>query len=80
MSASPRLTASERFLHGRVSVRDTLDQPDKYTLIDTLFSLAEAYLYMQLVEVKVGCQELHVALSIRQRGNRLIFSGPCPGI
>lgn len=27
---------------------------DEFALVDTLFSLAEAYLYCQLVELKVG--------------------------
>jgi len=54
-----QLSREERLdTYTRVSVRDTLDQPDKYTLIDTLFSLAEAYLYMQLVEVKDRHPEL----------------------
>ena len=33
--------------------RESFDEPD-YTLIDTLFSLAEAYLYSQIVEMKDG--------------------------
>ena len=40
--------------HRRASVRDeALVDTSNYMMIDTLFSLAEAYLFMQLVEVKV---------------------------
>lgn len=34
-------------------VRDDFDEPD-YGMIDTLFSLAEGYLFMQLVELAVS--------------------------
>ncbi|CAM8939211.1 unnamed protein product [Rhodiola kirilowii] len=37
--------------YGNTLVRDSFDEPD-YALIDTLFSLAEAYLFAQLVEFK----------------------------
>lgn len=39
------------------SERLEFDEPD-FALIDTLFSLAEAHLYMQLVEMQVGCEGL----------------------
>jgi hypothetical protein len=34
----------------------SFDEPD-YAMVDTLFSLAEAYLFMQLVDLKVGKRE-----------------------
>ncbi|KAG5033881.1 hypothetical protein JHK87_008791 [Glycine soja] len=37
--------------YGNTLVRDSFDEPD-YALIDTLFSLAEAYLFAQLVDFK----------------------------
>lgn len=37
--------------YGSTLVRDAFDEPD-YALIDTLFSLAEAYLFAQLVDFK----------------------------
>ncbi|KAI3821040.1 hypothetical protein L1987_08596 [Smallanthus sonchifolius] len=37
--------------YGNTLVRDAFDEPD-YALIDTLFSLAEAYLFAQLVDFK----------------------------
>uniref|UniRef100_A0A7N0VC80 5'-nucleotidase domain-containing protein 4 n=2 Tax=Kalanchoe fedtschenkoi TaxID=63787 RepID=A0A7N0VC80_KALFE len=37
--------------YGNTLVRDSFDEPE-YALIDTLFSLAEAYLFAQLVEFK----------------------------
>ncbi|XP_023002285.1 5'-nucleotidase domain-containing protein 4-like isoform X1 [Cucurbita maxima] len=37
--------------YGSTLVRDSFDEPD-YALIDTLFSLAEAYLFAQLVDFK----------------------------
>ena len=37
----------------RTSVRDAMQESSNYRVIDTLFSLAEAYLFMQLVELKV---------------------------
>ncbi|KAL2346326.1 hypothetical protein Fmac_000326 [Flemingia macrophylla] len=37
--------------YGNTLVRDSFDEPD-YALIDTLFSLAEAYLFAQLVDYK----------------------------
>ena len=38
-------------VYGTSLVRDSFDEPD-YALIDTLFSLAEAYLFAQLVDFK----------------------------
>ncbi|KAJ0255845.1 HAD-superfamily hydrolase [Hirschfeldia incana] len=38
-------------IYGTSLVRDSFDEPD-YALIDTLFSLAEAYLFAQLVDFK----------------------------
>jgi hypothetical protein len=35
--------------YGSTLIRDSFDEPD-YTLIDTLFSLGEAYLFAQLVD------------------------------
>lgn len=35
--------------YGNTLIRDAFDEPD-YALIDTLFSLAEAYLFAQLVD------------------------------
>ncbi|XAR61760.1 5'-nucleotidase [Bertholletia excelsa] len=37
--------------YGSALIRDSFDEPD-YALIDTLFSLAEAYLFAQLVDLK----------------------------
>lgn len=37
--------------YGSRLIRDSFDEPD-YALIDTLFSLAEAYLFSQLVDFK----------------------------
>ena len=37
--------------YGNTLVRDAFDEPD-YALIDTRFSLAEAYLFAQLVDFK----------------------------
>lgn len=37
--------------YGNTLVRNSFDEPD-YALIDTLFSLAEAYLFAQLVDFK----------------------------
>ncbi|CAN1835806.1 Cytosolic purine 5'-nucleotidase [Linum perenne] len=37
--------------YGSTLIRDSFDEPD-YALIDTLFSLAEAYLFAQLVDYK----------------------------
>ncbi|XP_058069028.1 uncharacterized protein LOC131218489 isoform X2 [Magnolia sinica] len=37
--------------YGNTLIRDSFDEPD-YALIDTLFSLAEAYLFAQLVDLK----------------------------
>lgn len=37
--------------YGSTLIRDAFDEPD-YALIDTLFSLAEAYLFAQLVDFK----------------------------
>jgi hypothetical protein len=43
-----KLTAEERStMYHAASVRDPFDSPD-FAMIDTLFSLAEAYLYMQV--------------------------------
>ncbi len=43
-------------MYNRSSVRDDYDEPG-YGMIDTLFSLAEAYLFMALAEllVRAGC-------------------------
>lgn len=38
-------------IYGSSLIRDSYDEPD-YALIDTLFSLAEAYLFAQLVDFK----------------------------
>ncbi|GAB2267341.1 hypothetical protein Dimus_002327 [Dionaea muscipula] len=38
-------------IYGNTLIRDSFDEPD-YALIDTLFSLAEAYLFAQLVDFK----------------------------
>ena len=38
-------------LHGLVQERMEFDEPD-FALIDTLFSLAEAHLFMQLIELQ----------------------------
>jgi hypothetical protein len=35
--------------YGSTLIRDSFDEPD-YTLIDTLFSLGEAYIFSQLVD------------------------------
>lgn len=37
--------------YGSTLIRDAFDEPD-YALIDTLFSLAEAFLFAQLVDFK----------------------------
>lgn len=37
--------------YGSTLIRDAFDEPE-YALIDTLFSLAEAYLFAQLVDFK----------------------------
>eukprot|EP01018_Ginkgo_biloba_P001190 Gb_02972 [translate_table: standard] len=42
--------------YGNTLLRESFDEPD-YALIDTLFSLAEAYLFAQLVELKDGYPE-----------------------
>lgn len=39
-------------VYNQSAVRDDFEEP-KYAMIDTLFSLAEAYLFMQLVELVV---------------------------
>ncbi|GBF93676.1 hypothetical protein Rsub_06779 [Raphidocelis subcapitata] len=45
------LTREERNeAYNRVAVRDEFDEPD-YSMVDTLFSLAESYLFCQLVEL-----------------------------
>jgi hypothetical protein len=47
---SQRVSREERqATYGFTLSRDSYDEPD-YALIDTLFSLAEAYLFMQLVD------------------------------
>lgn len=38
-------------MYGNTLSRESYDEPD-YALIDTLFSLAEAYLFMQLVDFR----------------------------
>ncbi|KAF8024326.1 hypothetical protein BT93_F1496 [Corymbia citriodora subsp. variegata] len=46
------LTKEEKVsTYGNTLIRDSFDEPD-YALIDTLFSLAEAYLFAQLVDFK----------------------------
>jgi hypothetical protein len=46
------LTRDDRqAMYGNTLSRESYDEPD-YALIDTLFSLAEAYLFMQLVDFK----------------------------
>ncbi|KAI3440062.1 uncharacterized protein J3R85_004027 [Psidium guajava] len=46
------LTKEEKVsTYGSTLIRDSFDEPD-YALIDTLFSLAEAYLFAQLVDFK----------------------------
>jgi hypothetical protein len=40
-------------VYNQSAVRDDFEEPN-YAMIDTLFSLAEAYLFMQLVELVVG--------------------------
>ncbi|GAB2222553.1 hypothetical protein Droror1_Dr00016671 [Drosera rotundifolia] len=46
------LTKEEKVgMYGHTLIRDSFDEPD-YALIDTLFSLAEAYLFAQLVDFK----------------------------
>lgn len=37
-------------------MRDDFEEPN-YAMIDTLFSLAEAYLFMQLVELVVSVRQ-----------------------
>lgn len=37
--------------YGNTLIRNAFDEPD-YALIDTLFSLAEAYLFAQLVDLR----------------------------
>ncbi len=47
-----KLTREERqATYGSTLSRESYDEPD-YALIDTLFSLAEAYLFMQLVDFR----------------------------
>jgi HAD superfamily 5'-nucleotidase-like hydrolase len=47
-----KLTREERqTTYGSTLSRESYDEPD-YALIDTLFSLAEAYLFMQLVDFR----------------------------
>lgn len=47
-----KLSEEERQqIYGRSEVRNSLDEPE-YTMIDTLFSISEAFLYMTLVELK----------------------------
>ncbi|KAG9446437.1 hypothetical protein H6P81_012565 [Aristolochia fimbriata] len=46
------MTKEEKLtVYGNTLVRDSFDEPD-YALVDTLFSLAEAYLFAQLVDFK----------------------------
>jgi hypothetical protein len=40
-------------VYNQSAVRDDFEEPN-YAMIDTLFSLAEAYLFMQLVELVVS--------------------------
>ena len=47
-----KLSAEERHgIYGRTERRDAFDEPD-YTMIDTLFSISEAYLFASLVDLK----------------------------
>jgi len=47
------LSREERIdTYNRCTVQESFDDKERYMLIDTLFSLAEAYLFMQLVELK----------------------------
>ena len=56
-----QLTSEERNkCYNQSAVRDDFEEPN-YAMIDTLFSLAEAYLFMQLVELVVGWSVLGVA-------------------
>lgn len=43
--------ADRHAMYSNTLSRESYDEPD-YALIDTLFSLAEAYLFMQLVDFK----------------------------
>lgn len=42
--------------YGNTLIRDSFDEPD-YALIDTLFSLAEAFLFAQLVDFRDNHQD-----------------------
>lgn len=44
-------------VYNQSAVRDDFEEPN-YAMIDTLFSLAEAYLFMQLVELVVSLLQL----------------------
>lgn len=43
-------------MYNQSAVRDDFEEPN-YAMIDTLFSLAEAYLFMQLVELVVSVRQ-----------------------
>lgn len=67
------LTREDRqAMYGNTLSRESYDEPD-YALIDTLFSLAEAYLFMQLVDFKDAFPE-----KILARGNEYALrTYPC---
>lgn len=46
-------TGDDNAVYNQSAVRDDFEEPN-YAMIDTLFSLAEAYLFMQLVELVVS--------------------------
>lgn len=53
-----KLSEDERqSIYSRSELRDSFDEPD-YTMIDTLFSISEAYLFMSLVELRESQPEL----------------------
>lgn len=57
------LSREERAVHyNHSAVRDDYEEPN-YGMIDTLFSLAEAYLFMQLVELAVSLDWLAYRLA-----------------
>ena len=56
-----QFTSSERqAVYETSAVRDSYDEP-AYAMIDTLFSLAEAHLFMRLVELMV-CSDVYVSI------------------
>lgn len=65
------LSREERNIHyNHSAVRDDFEEPN-YGMIDTLFSLAEAYLFMQLVELAVSIECLQLDLHTLQRDCRI---------